>query len=142
MKEELFNLRHSQLWNVVERVYGVFKIYFRIFQSARDGLTMATQVKLIYALLAVHNWINSHRGSPWKEWQSFMSSQKARDRELYDQIMEDLAAAMENSPPIIIADTWIMDKWRESIAEEMWESYQVYLAQREDNALLESSESE
>ena len=63
-KEELFNLRHSQLWNVVERVYGVFKIYFRIFQSARDGLTMATQVKLIYALLAVHNWINSHRGSP------------------------------------------------------------------------------
>ena len=55
MKEELFNLRHSQLRNVVKRVYGVFKIRFRIFQSARDGLTMAMQVKLIYALSAVYN---------------------------------------------------------------------------------------
>ena len=34
-----------------------------------------------------------------------MSSQKVRDRELYDQIMEDLAAAMENSPPTMITDT-------------------------------------
>ncbi len=42
--------------------------------------------------------------------------------------MEDLAAAMENSPPTTIADTRIMDKRRESIAEEMWESYQAYLA--------------
>jgi len=142
-KEELFNLRHSQLRNVVERVYGVFKIRFQIFQSARDGLSLATQVKLVYALSAVHNWINSHGGSPQKEWRNFKASQNAKDRELYDKIMEQLAASSQNSRPSTTrASTGLMDARRDKIAEDMWKSYNEYLAQRDKDTSSESSDSE
>ena len=103
----------------MERAYGVFKIHFQIFQSARDGLSLVTQVKLVYALSAIHNWINSHGGSPQKEWRSFTGSQKVKDRELYDKIMDQLAASSQNSQPRIRADTQLMDTRRNSIVEDM-----------------------
>jgi hypothetical protein len=46
-----------KLRNVVERTYGVFKQRFQIFQHGRDGFSLQTQNKIIYALYAVHNWI-------------------------------------------------------------------------------------
>ena len=112
----------------MERAYGVFKIRFQIFQLARDGLSLETQVKLVYALSAVHNWINSHGGSPQKEWRNFKTLQNLKDRELYNRIMDQLAASSQNSRPRTRADTWLMDTRRDSIAEDIWKSYQEYLA--------------
>ncbi len=60
-KEELFNLRHAQLRNVVERIFGVFKNRFHIFDKARNGYSMETQVKLVHALTGLHNFINTYK---------------------------------------------------------------------------------
>ncbi|RDI79135.1 hypothetical protein Vi05172_g10856 [Venturia inaequalis] len=43
-KEELFNLRHSKMRNVVGRTYGVWKMRFRIFQCPRDGFSLETSI--------------------------------------------------------------------------------------------------
>ena len=103
---------------------------------------METQVKLVYALSAVHNWINSHGGSPQKEWRNFKTLQNLKDRELYNRIMDQLAASSQNSRPRTRADTRLMDTRRDNIAEDMWKLYHEYLAQRDKDTSSESSDSE
>jgi DDE superfamily endonuclease len=56
--EELFNLRHAQLRNVVERTFGVLKKRFRILNSIPVGYSLRTQVRIVYALTALHNFYN------------------------------------------------------------------------------------
>ncbi len=51
-----------------------------------------------------------------------------KDRELYDKIMDQLVASSQNSQPRTRADTQLMDAQCDSIAEDMWKSYQEYLA--------------
>jgi len=66
-QQELFNLRHAQLRNVVERVFGVFKLRFPILEAPRKGLEIETQVKLIYALAYLHNFLNRSGSNPFAE---------------------------------------------------------------------------
>ena len=55
-KEELFNLRHSQLRMVVERAFGRHKQMFKIFGLApQEGID--TQLKLVYATAATMNFV-------------------------------------------------------------------------------------
>ena len=42
----------------MERAIGVFKNRFRYFKAGRCGLPLSTQVDVVYALTAVHNFIN------------------------------------------------------------------------------------
>jgi hypothetical protein len=58
-KEELFNLRHATLRNVIERIFGVLKRRFRILQLATE-YNMDTQGRLPVALCALHNFIRIH----------------------------------------------------------------------------------
>jgi hypothetical protein len=55
-KYELFNFRHSSLRIVVERTFGVFKRRWRIYDHAPE-YDVDTQIKLMYGLAAVHNFI-------------------------------------------------------------------------------------
>lgn len=55
-KEELFNLRHSSLRNAVERIFGVTKRRFQIFNSPPE-YTLEIQVPLVFAVSALHNFI-------------------------------------------------------------------------------------
>ena len=56
--KELFNIRHAALRNVVEPTIGVFKHRFRYFEAGRRNLPLRTQVEVVYALTAVHSFIN------------------------------------------------------------------------------------
>jgi len=42
----------------VERTIGIFKNYFWYFEASRRNLPLSTQVDVVYALTAVHNFIN------------------------------------------------------------------------------------
>ncbi len=53
-KEELFNLRHSQFRNVIERVFGVLKARFKILTVPR-AFKMVAQVRVVAALCCLHN---------------------------------------------------------------------------------------
>lgn len=55
--DELFNLWHSKLQNQVERSFGLMKRRWQVLQKAWEG-SIRTQVKLVYALAAIHNFIN------------------------------------------------------------------------------------
>lgn len=60
-KEELFNLRHAQLRNVIERAFGVLRRRFRILNTAPE-YHLNIQSQLILVLCALHNFIR-HRAN-------------------------------------------------------------------------------
>lgn len=55
-EKELFNLRYSLLRNIVERVFGVLKNRFYILEK-RIKYSIYIQIQLVYALIALYNFI-------------------------------------------------------------------------------------
>lgn len=53
---ELFNLRHSSLRNVIERIFGIFKSRFTIFKTA-PPFPFRTQAELVLACAGLHNFL-------------------------------------------------------------------------------------
>ena len=60
-KEELFNLRHAQLRNVIERIFGVLRRRFHILNTAPE-YDLDTQAQLVLVTCALHNFIR-HRAN-------------------------------------------------------------------------------
>ena len=60
-KEELFNLQHAQLRNVIERAFGVLHRRFHILNTAPE-YHLDVQAQLILVLCALHNFIR-HRAN-------------------------------------------------------------------------------
>lgn len=58
-KEKLFNLCHSSLQNAIEQIFGIYKQQFQCFDCALK-FDLSTQVQMVFALTAVHNWIRQH----------------------------------------------------------------------------------
>lgn len=105
--KELFNLRHSSLRNVIERTFGVMKRRWRILQSPRE-FSMKRQVMLVYALAALHNWINTF-GAPEDLDERLPDPLEPReDDNLVNSVQEDDAE---------------MSKTRDQLAEVMWKDY-------------------
>ena len=59
---ELFNLRHSSLRNVVERIFGVLKRKYRILQTPSE-YPLLKQKLIICACVSLHNWVRLHEGN-------------------------------------------------------------------------------
>jgi hypothetical protein len=54
--KELFNLRHSSLCNVIERIFGVLKRQWQILGGKGYEYSIDTQVDLFYALIGLYNF--------------------------------------------------------------------------------------
>ena len=119
--KELHNLRHSSLRNVIERTFGVLKNRFAILQKQPRMYTIRTQVDLVFALTAVHNFMNLHGHDP-----------EAESNDLEYQESED------NQPSTIEADEagddMTMTSRRDEIAQMMWEDYQAYISGYENGS--------
>ena len=59
--KELFNYRHSALRNVIERSFGVLKRRFAILRGAVPNYMMTTQINVVIACCAVHNFIRDQQ---------------------------------------------------------------------------------
>jgi len=57
--QELFNLRHAQARNIIERIFGVLKRRFRILLIGPE-YSYVVQAQIPAALCAVHNFIRIH----------------------------------------------------------------------------------
>jgi hypothetical protein len=57
--EELFNLRHAKLRNVIERIFGVLKKRFKVLTIAQE-YELDTQALIVSALSVLHNFIRTH----------------------------------------------------------------------------------
>ena len=59
-KEELFNLRHSQLRNVIERVYGLIKKRFPIL-VCMSSYPFHIQIDIVMSCFMMHNFIRRNQ---------------------------------------------------------------------------------
>ena len=64
--KELYNLRHSQARNIVERIFGVAKNHFVILRETND-YPMLTQAKIVSACGVIHKFIGTYdpKPEPW-----------------------------------------------------------------------------
>ena len=117
--KELYNLRHSQAWNVVERIFGVAKKRFAILRETNE-YPMPTQAKIVSACGVIHNFIRTY--DP-------------------DEVLEPCEPeAVDTSPAEVIGrpgtgniggpETHRASKQREDIARAMWLAYKQELEQR------------
>ena len=119
-KHELFNDIHGSLRVVIDRTARMFKRRWRIFDRAPD-FDSKTQVKLVYALAAVHNFISIHEDVDGDH--DFDTLEPAlyekRDQKYKDPKPLRHVAGIKKKP------LGGMDKDREMITEELWAAYQA-----------------
>jgi hypothetical protein len=112
--KELYNLRHSQARNVVERIFGVVKRRFRLMVAAPE-YSLETQTKIIPALCALHNFIRVY--NPDEDMGVEELSARAPRRSQEDFSHQGVSAQEKAR-----ANTK-----RDVIAKEMWAQYQEHL---------------
>ena len=76
-KKELFNLRYASLRNIIKRAFSILKARFPILNKGRKGYSLKTQIKIIWALTAIYNFININGWDLNKENSSYISEEDA-----------------------------------------------------------------
>jgi len=121
-KEELFNLRHSSLRNVVERIFGVLKRRFRWLNLAPE-YSLDVQIRIVFVLTALHNFIRS-----WESEDIFAEAEYAEERAREADLGEQSNG--DNNEVSHINDSQEMEEFRDKLAEAMWADYQTELSRR------------
>jgi DDE superfamily endonuclease len=109
--KELFNLRHSSLRNVIERIFGVLKRQWQILGGKGCEYSIDTQVDLFCALIGLYNF-----GKQYREEDLFIDNTTPID-------ISDIS--IEESEVIGVGNVWMNQK-RDEIATRMWNEYQSY----------------
>jgi len=107
-KEELFNLRHSSLRNVIERIFGVMKKRFPLLQCMHS-YPFKFQCKLIKVCALLHNFIRMNQ----------------LDDE-FDVLNDEDVDQDDRGDRFVFDDsesTSILHAWRDGIAQRMWDDY-------------------
>ena len=112
--KELYNLRHSQARNVVERIFGVVKRRFRLMVAAPE-YSLKTQTKIVPALCVLHNFIRVYDSEENVVLEELSTRAPRRNPEDFSR---QGVSAQEKAR----ANTK-----RDDIAKEMWREYQEYL---------------
>ena len=111
--KELFNLRHSSLRNVIERIFGVLKRQWQILGGKGCEYLIQTQVDLFCALIGLYNF-----GKNCGE-DLFEDNIQIDEEGIVDEVgvEEEL---------IRTGSKW-MDQKRDDIAAIIWKDYQIYI---------------
>lgn len=104
--EELFNLRHAMLRNVVERIWGVIKMWFAVLRQPTQW-PITAQAALGPALCAVHNFIRINDPSDLDISEDLTQSSMGQTEEI-GVLSREITAG---------------EKRHAAIAEEMWQDY-------------------
>ncbi|KAF0728661.1 hypothetical protein Ae201684_013619 [Aphanomyces euteiches] len=110
--KELYNLRHAQLRNVIERLFGVLKRGFPVLRLEPE-YAFETQVKLVQALGLLHNFIHVIGG----------------DDQITRQYDADIATSNKSRKPCRQPSQTFGDEYklakgqRDEIAKLMWVQY-------------------
>jgi hypothetical protein len=122
-KEELFNLRHAMARNVVERGFGQWKAQWAIIDGKKQNMSMRTQVLIVYATTALHNWLKWYKsvfGLAFDDPESFQTDEHEatnQSNDDYDDGRFKRSAA---------ADKAMLER-RDKLAEKMWANYCTYI---------------
>jgi hypothetical protein len=112
-RKELYNLAHARLRSLVERVFGLVKRKFKIVRGkAAAEYDFPTQVKIVYAVTAVWNFLVKSDGPRVLNAQQAAHLERAKTR----------------------ASSWIGERpgyeIRFNIAVQLWEARRRYLESR------------
>ncbi|KAK7314653.1 hypothetical protein VNO77_33180 [Canavalia gladiata] len=124
---ELFNQRHSLLRNVTDRTFGALKERFPILMSA-PSYPLQTQVKLVVAACALHNYIHREKPDDWifkmYEDTSFPLEESIPPLEMEIQPKADVETQTQLSDHTFDAEEIALaSQLRDSIATEMWNDF-------------------
>jgi hypothetical protein len=133
--KELFNLRHAQLRNVVERIFGIVKRRWSIFTRAQE-YPIETQARFVSAIGALHNFIRVHDATDDAQDLAADGPPSAAPLRHEDSVQdfvgdEPREISLEELGMDISAEEreWASARW-DCIAEQMWKNYLACLAER------------
>ncbi|RXW11522.1 hypothetical protein EST38_g14334 [Candolleomyces aberdarensis] len=122
-KEELYNLRHAQLRNIVERIFGVVKKWWSILDRPLE-FDMDIQVRIPSGLIAVHNFILEYDGCNLQHYLDMPElGSYGRPSSQTGPVGQD--AFGQGSIPRLEYNCAVA--YRNQIAGQMWEQYQQFL---------------
>ncbi|KAL9374946.1 hypothetical protein Peur_031825 [Populus x canadensis] len=119
---ELFNQRHLLLRNVTDRIFGALKARFPILLSA-PPYPLQTQVKLVVAACALHNYIRREKPDDWIFKMYEHDTVLQMEESLPPLEVEQPIMQVENPALDIAFDTEQLEfssQLRDSIAGDMW----------------------
>lgn len=120
-KEELFNLRHSSLRNVIERTFGVIKKRFPLLQCM-NSYRLETQTGLVQCAFMIHNFIRARNLNYEDDFYRMFDDEDVDNAAV-------LAAELHQSPAPrssgSVSDQ-ALNAWRDGIAQAMWVNYCAY----------------
>ncbi|KAJ7970260.1 DDE_4 domain-containing protein [Quillaja saponaria] len=123
--KELFNQRHSLLRNASDRILGALKARFPILMSA-PPYPLQTQVKLVVATCALHNYIRKEKPDDWIFRMYEQDSLLQTEESLPPIEVEQPTMQVETQSSNISFDSEQLEldsQFRDSIADEMWNDY-------------------
>lgn len=114
-QEDLFNFCHSSLRNVIEEIFGVTKRQFQIFKHA-PKYSLNIQSSLVFAITALHNFIQSHQLQEdiynWKK----KLAEKERGVSSENVLEKNINTYANTSKK----DGKRINEFRDKLAEQMW----------------------
>jgi DDE superfamily endonuclease len=82
--EDLFNHKHAQLRNIVEKTFGVVKKRFKILQFMRP-YNYKRQCRIVIACCILHNFIRKHTDVPTIMWDINTVEEEDEDNDEEDE---------------------------------------------------------
>ncbi|KAG7537370.1 Harbinger transposase-derived nuclease domain, partial [Arabidopsis suecica] len=114
-QNELFNLRHASLRNVIERIFGIFKSRFLIFKSA-PPFPFKVQAELVLACAGLHNFLRRECRSD-----EFLPEEYSdNDEENNESHEENNYEENGDTRPLQSQQREYANNWRDTIAASMW----------------------
>lgn len=114
-QNELFNLRHASLRNVIERIFGIFKSRFQIFKSA-PPFPFEVQAELVLACAGLHNFLrNECRSDLFLPEENNENNEENNENTEENNYVENGGMGTLQSQQREYANNW-----RDTIAANMW----------------------
>ncbi|KAL5753781.1 hypothetical protein ACOSP7_022001 [Xanthoceras sorbifolium] len=110
---ELFNLCHASLRNLIESIFGIFKLQFTIFKTVHP-FPYKTQAELVLVCAGLHNFLRKECRSdefPVEPNNEDSSSPLSYQDDDFEPFFETQEQQRENT-----------NEWRATIARNMWDN--------------------
>ncbi|XP_043702850.1 uncharacterized protein LOC122653008 [Telopea speciosissima] len=127
--KELFNHRLSVLQNTTDRIFSVLKERFPILLSV-PPYPLQTQVKLVIAASAIHNYIQKEKKDDWLLLKMHEEESELNVEEPMMQVEMEPLTLTETAAVDIACDEEQLEmalQLRDSIAAELWNDYMLDL---------------
>ncbi|KAJ4959429.1 hypothetical protein NE237_026540 [Protea cynaroides] len=125
--KELFNHRHSLLQDTSDRIFRILKERFPILLSV-PPYPLQTQVKLVIAACAIHNYIRQENSDDWL----FKMHEEESEPHVEPMMQVEIDPLISTETPAvdIVCDEEQLEmasQVRDSIAAELWNDYMLDL---------------